>query len=92
MSFVVYHDASRNRIGPNSQVDQSLNRPLKPGEYAAIVLWLNIWGFLEYFRTRKKRLARATQYPCDASGIEVYMISITLFVLTLPFFLMLANI
>ena len=59
---------------------------------ASVALWLNIFGFLEYLRTRKSKIARAADYPCDKSGIIVYLISLTLFVAALPFFPIIAMI
>ena len=89
-SLFVYLDALRNRIGPNSEVDRGFNRSLKPGEIASVVLWLNVFGFFEYLRTREERIRRATDYPCEKSGLVVYIVSLVLFAVTLPFFPLIA--
>jgi hypothetical protein len=91
-SYLTYIDARHYRIGPNPQEVSRLGRSLKPGETAAVVLWLGFIGLLEYLRTRKEMIALAANYPCDESGIFVYVISLVLFIPSLPAFVIMGSI
>ena len=83
-SYWTYSDARHFRIGPNPRVDSGFNRSLKPGEIATVVLWLGLFGLLEYFRTRDERIALADEYPSDKSGIIFYVVALALYVPMLP--------
>ena len=91
-SYLTYVDARRYRIGPHPRENSGFGRSLKPGEIAAVVLWLGLIGLLEYLRSRAESIARAADDPCEKSGIVCYVVSVALFVPVLPVMVIMGSI